>query len=172
MTAADRPAMPTPVPVAPSEYAVEKRRVAATLLLSNGHVVRGSFFLGDCADGFELVGDLVNSAAAFFPFERMDAGIARIVLYNLAHVVLITLAEDEARRVPGYEVARPHAVSLLLSNAQRIVGIVHAYLPAGRDRVSDWASDEVTFRYVETAAATVLVNVQHVSEVTDEVTPT
>ena len=124
-----------------SQYRFEKCRVLATLLLSSGQVVRGHFFMGDSArgEGHELVVELLNGAIRFFPFERTDAGVARIVLYNLAHVVLVTLDENEARRVPGYEVARRHVVSLLLSNAQRIVGAVRAYLPAGHDRVSDWA---------------------------------
>jgi hypothetical protein len=89
------------------------------------------------------------------------------VLYNLGHVVLVTLAENEARRVSGYEVARRHVVSLLLSNTQRIVGAVRAHLPPGHDRVSDWARDAVSFRYLETDDATVIVNVKHVTEVTE-----
>jgi hypothetical protein len=154
---------------ASSEFRVTKCRAAATLLLSSGQEVAGCFFTGDSArhEERELVGDMLNTATAFFPFERLDAGVGRIVLYNLAHVVLVTLAEHEAQRVPGYEVARRHVVSLLLSNRQRIAGAVRAYLPDGRDRVSDWACDTVTFRYLETDAATLVVNVQYVTEVTE-----
>jgi hypothetical protein len=158
-----------PAPVATSEYRVEKCRAEATLVLSSGEVVRGHFFVGDSArgDGRERVGDLLNSATGFFPFEQMDGGVARIVLYNLTHVVLATLTENEARCVPGYEVAKRHVVSLLLSTTQRIVGAVRAHLPSGHDRVSDWARDSVTFRHLETDDATVIVNVQHVIAVTE-----
>jgi hypothetical protein len=69
--------------------------------------------------------------------------------------------------VPGYEVARRHVVSLLLSNTQRVTGAVRTYLPPGHDRVSDWAGDRVAFRYLEADQATVIVNVQHVTEVTE-----
>ena len=125
--------------------------------------------MGDSArgEGRELVVELLNCAIGFFPFEQIDAGVARIVLYNLAHVVLVTLAENEARQVSGYEVAKRHVVSLLLSNSQRIVGAVRVHLPSGHDRASDWARDPVTFRYLETHDATVIVNVQHVTEVTE-----
>jgi hypothetical protein len=158
-----------PKPMASFDYQIEKWRAAATIHLSNGQIVHGHFFIGDSARGAgrELVGDLLNGTTGFFPFERLDAGVARIVLYNLAHVVLVTLTENEARRVPGHEVARRHMVSLLLSNTQRIVGAVRAHLPARHDRVCDWARDEVMFRYLEAGEATVLVNVQHVTEVTE-----
>jgi hypothetical protein len=157
-----------PEPMAASEYRVEKRRAAATLVLSNGRVVHGHFFMGDSVrgEGGELVGDLLNGTTGFVPFERIEAGVACIVLYNLTQLVLVTLTENEARRVPGWEVARCHVVSLLLSNTQRITGTVRVHLPQGHDRVSDWARDAVTFRYLETGAATVIVNVQHVTEVT------
>jgi hypothetical protein len=158
-----------PEPMASSDYRVEKARTEAILVLSNGQVAHGHFFTGDRVrgDGRELVADLLNGTKGFFPFERTDGGAARIVLYNLAHVVLVTLTENEARRVPGYEVAKRHLVSLLLSNSQRIVGAVRAHLPSGRDRVSDWARDRIIFRYLEADEATVIVNVQHVTEVTE-----
>jgi hypothetical protein len=163
----DRPHMHTPI--ASSEYWIEKYPAEATLLLSSGQVARGHFFVGDSlwGEGHELVGELLNSATGFVPFEEMDAGVARIVLYNLAHLVLVTLTENDARRVSGYEVARHHVVSLRLSNTQRLVGAVRAYLPGGLDRVSDWARAGVNFRYVETDDATVIINVQHVTDVTE-----
>jgi hypothetical protein len=163
----ERRAMPKPI--ASSEYRIEKSHAQATLLLSTGEVVRGHFFLGvgPGGEGLELVGQLLNSATSFALFEQMDSGVARTVLYNLTHVVLVTLAGNEARREPGYEVARRHVVSLLLSTSQRIVGVVHASLPSGHDRVSDWARDGAIFRYVETDDATVIVNVQHVIAITE-----
>ena len=44
---------------------------------------------------------------------------------------------------------------------------MRAHLPPGHDRVSDWARDAVSFRYLETDDATVIVNVKHVTEVTE-----
>ena len=158
-----------PEPMASSEYRITPRHAEATLVLSSGQVVRGQFRMGDSAPdhGRELVAGLLNSTIGFVPFERMDNGVARLVLYNLAHIIMVTLADNETRRVPGYEDARRHVVSLLLSNTQRIVGAVRAHLPAGHDRVSDWARDSVTFRYLETDEATVIVNVQHVTDITE-----
>ena len=37
----------------------------------------------------------------------------------------------------------------------------------GRDRLSDWARQPETFRYVETDEATLLVNVAHIIEVSE-----
>ena len=154
-----------------SEFRVEKRRVEATITLSNGETARGCFFVagsGPLSEEPERVGQLLNLDDPLFPFERADEGRPVTVLYNRAHVVLVSLSDPEARRVPGYEVATPRRVSLLLSSGSRIAGTVRVYRPEGRDRVSDWARDPSMFRYVETDAATLLVNVNHIVEVREE----
>jgi hypothetical protein len=153
---------------APSEFRVEKRRVAASVILANGDTVRGSFFVA-CGspyhEGPERVGELLNADSGLFPLERSDVGRPRTVLYNRSAVVAVSLADPEARRVPGYDLATRRAVSLLLSTNLRITGAVCIYRPEGRDRLSDWARDKSTFRYVETEEATLLVNVHHIVEV-------
>ena len=98
---------------------------------------------------------------------RTGAGGVRTVLYNRAHVVTVTLTDDEATRDPGYGVAPRRAVSALLSTGQRVVGTVRVYRPEGRDRVSDWTQQPETFRYVESGEVTILVNVAHVVEVAE-----
>ena len=42
----------------------------------------------------------------------------RTVLYNRAHVVMVALADNEARRDPGYDVATGSRCRVLLSNGQ------------------------------------------------------
>jgi len=146
-------------------FRVEKRRLAATLTLSNGEIVRGFFFLGSSAtrQGQERVDELLNIQPGFFPFERHEDASSHVVLYNRNHVVLVELSEHQARTVPGYEVAAKHRVLVILSNNQRIGGSVPVHLPKGHDRLSDWARDPIAFRYVETDAVTLLVNVQHIT---------
>jgi len=153
--------------VASSEFLVEKSREPAVLTLSNGESLAGSFFVaGGSArhEGPERIGDLLNSETGFFPFEILEAGIAQTVLVHRDHVVTIALSENEASREPGYALATSRTVSLLLSVGQRLDGVVHVYRPKGRDRLSDWAHHGERFRYLETAGATIVVNVDHVLE--------
>lgn len=148
----------------PSEFRVEKTRADAVVTLSNGESTPGCFFVaGGSArhTGPERVGDLLNSERGFFPFEIRG----HTVLLHRDHVVMVALRDDEARLDPGYAVATRRVASLLLSGGRRLVGAVRVYRPQGRDRLSDWAHDGERFRYIETADATMLVNVDHVLEV-------
>jgi hypothetical protein len=153
-----------------SEFSVHKRRVEVTLTMADGHSADGHLFLGDtttAGDGPERVDDLLNGSTGFFPFERIDGGPRRIVLYNSSHVAVVTLAGHEAHEVPGYDVATIRRVALLLSTGEQVSGTIQLYLPHGRDRVSDWTRDPALFRYLETADATLLVNIRHVVEITE-----
>jgi hypothetical protein len=151
--------------LSPSEFRVEKQRADAVLTLSSGQSTRGCFFTaGGSARhaGPERISDLLNSETGFFPFEVHDADGNRTVLFNRSHVVMVLVADNEARRDPGYSVAKRHAVSLLLSSGQRVVGAIRVYRPEGRDRLSDWARHPEAFQYVETAGATFIVNMAHI----------
>jgi hypothetical protein len=145
-----------------SEFRVEKQRADASITLSNGSSMSGHFFLAQASPtltGRERVGELLNSESGFFPFQD-DSG--RTVLYNRDHVVLVRLAEDEARLDPGYAVATARTVLISLSNGQQLRGSVRVYRPEGRDRLSDWARHGPRFRYLETSEATVILNADHI----------
>jgi hypothetical protein len=149
-----------------SEFRVEKKRADAELVLTTGAVVKGCFFLWGSShahSGAERVGDLLNEQAGFFPFE-LERG--ETALYNRAQIVLVRLPSEavEAQLEPGYEVATRRIVSMLLTTGERVAGTVSVYRPAGRDRLSDYARSEETFRYVETAEHTLIVNVAHLVE--------
>jgi hypothetical protein len=151
-----------------SAFRVEKRRAEGILTLSNGKSTAGYFFVaGGSArhTGPERVGDLLNAELGFFPFEIYGPDGHDTVLFHRDHVVMVALAENEARRDAGYGVATERIASLLLSSGQRIVGAIRVYWPEGRTRLSDWAQHGERFRYIETAETTVLVNVDHVLEI-------
>lgn len=153
-----------------SPFRMDKRRIEATLTLTSGQTVRGSFFLADTTvvgDGPERVDDLLNHTTGFFPFERLDGDRRLVVLFSIAHVAVVTLYGHEAREVPGYEVARVRRVALHLVNDERVTGLVRVYLPDGRNRVSDWSHEPAVFRYLETDHGTLLVNIHHVVEITE-----
>ena len=153
-----------------SEYRFEKRRVNATVTLSSGQSAIGCVFTAGQSTrhgGPELVSDLLNAGTGFFPFEIHEDAGPRTVLYNRAHVVLVALADNEAERDPGYAVATRRVVSLLLSTGQRLAGAVRVYQPAGRDRLSDWARQPETFRYLETGDQTLLVNAEHIVDISE-----
>jgi hypothetical protein len=151
-----------------SQYRVEKERIDAIITLANGDSSPGYFFVARASarhSGPEPVGELLNGEPGFFPFGIDDADGPRTVLYNRRQVVMVAIAGDEARREPAYEVAPQRLVSVLLSNGQRLSGVVRVYRPEGRNRLSDWARHADTFQYVETGEMTFLVNLAHVIEV-------
>jgi hypothetical protein len=153
-----------------SGFRIEKARNHASLTLANGQTVFGCFFVAGASlrsTGQERVIDVLNDEAGFFPFEVHDDGPVRTVLYNRSHIIMVILANPEARRDPGYEVATERRVSLELSNGRSLDGSVRVYRPEGRDRLSDWARHPDRFRYVEAGDATVIVNVAHIIDVSE-----
>jgi hypothetical protein len=152
-----------------SEFRIEKRRSAASLTLSTGVTVRGSFFLSGSQANHarpERIADLLNAEAGFFPFELSGDSAPCTTLYNRAQVVVVTLLEEtiEAQLDPGYDVATARDVRIVLSSGHTVIGQVRVYRPVGRDRLSDYARSGDMFRYVETTGATVIVNTTHIVE--------
>jgi len=154
-----------------SEFRVEKMRTTATVVLSNGTSVRGAFFVaGGSAthDGPERVKDVLNGEPGFIPFEPLG-DYAQTVIYNRDHILYVALAPNsEARLDPGYDVATRRRVKMLLSDGTRLIGFVNVYRPRGRDRLSDFARSYEHFQYLEADAATYLINVRHLVELTEE----
>lgn len=149
-----------------ARYRIEKRRADAELTLTTGVRVKGCFFLWTSSQsgaGPERVGDLLNEQAGFFPFELEDG---RTALYNRAHIVAVRLPAHarEVELEAGYPVARRRAVSMLLSNGDRVNGVVAVQRPAGHDRLSDYTRMAEAFRYVETSGETLIVNSAHLVE--------
>jgi sRNA-binding regulator protein Hfq len=156
-----------------SEFRVEKSRAGATLMLSNGMCMQGHFFVAGNSRthaGPEGVKDVLNAEDGFFPFEVEDCGNSDTVLLNRDHVVFLELADiAEARRDPGYDVATERIVTVLFSNGVRLQGAVRVFRPQGRDRLSDFARAQETFRYLESDDATYVFNVRHVIELVEEI---
>ncbi len=146
-----------------SQFRVEKRRAEAEITLANGGPVRGAFFLaGSSAKhvGPERIGDLLNAEIGFFPFETG----AVTLLVNRAHVLAVRLLDrtDEPQHDPGYALATARQVAMVLTNGTTLGGTVRVYRPAGRDRLSDYAQSAESFRYLEGADATYIVNSAHI----------
>jgi hypothetical protein len=153
-----------------SEFRFEKHRAAAIVTLVGGESIHGSFFTAAADtrhDGGERIGDLLNADSGFFPFEIDTPPDPHTVLLNRAHVITVAPFDDEAKQDSGYAFAAPRTVSILLSNGHRVQGTVRIYRPYGRDRLSDWTRQPETFRYVETAGGTVIVNAAHIVAVTE-----
>lgn len=151
-----------------SEYKVEKEPIHAIITLANGESSPGCFFVSPASahyNGPERIGELLNADSGLFPFGLEDTAGPRTVLYNRRHIVMVAIADDEARRDADYNVATARMVSLLMSSGQRLTGVVRVYRPKGHTRLSDWARQSDTFRYVETGEMTLLVNIAHVVEV-------
>src|SRR4051812_11903876 len=100
-----------------SQYRVEKERIDAILTLANGATASGYFFVARASarrTGPEPVGELLNAEPGFFPFGVEDAAGTRTVLYNRRQVVMVAIADNEARRDSGYDVAPQRGVSVLM----------------------------------------------------------
>jgi hypothetical protein len=155
-----------------SRYRVEKSRTEALVTLANGETIRGFFFVsatGPRTSGPERVLDLLNAEAGFFPFERHDERGARTVMYNRAQVVLVALADDEASRDAGYDLATSWRVTIGMTSGRRVDGTIRVYRPEGRNRLSDWARQPAPFQYLETDDVTLIVNVAHVIDISETI---
>lgn len=152
-----------------SEYRINKDRVGATLTLSDGRTVRGSFFVAGSSRLHtpERVKDVLNGGPAFFPFEVHSPSGLHTGLFNRDQVLLVALTNDEAHADAAYEVAKRAAISILLANGTRLSGTVSLYCPQGRDRLSDYTRADETFRYLETGSALLLVNFRYVLELSE-----
>lgn len=147
-----------------SEFRVEKRREAAEITLITGATVAGHFFLSGSSQlhaGPERVGELLNLEAGFFPFGTAGGDT---VLLNRTSVLKVALPEHviEAQLDDGYDVATRRRVELVLSSGEKITGQVAVYRPPGHDRLSDYAQVADSFRYVEQADRTLLINSLHI----------
>jgi hypothetical protein len=158
-----------------SELRFEKRRADVIVSLSSGDVVQGCIFTAGGVTGHEgpeRVGDLLNAdPRGFLPFEVRDGTGTRTVLINCAHVVTVSIADHEAALDAGYDVATRRFVSMTLSSSQRVTGTIRVYRPEGHERLSDWTHQPEVFRYLETADRTLLVNTNHIVEVSEVLEP-
>ena len=154
-----------------SELRFEKRRAEVIVSLANGEVVQGCIFTAGGVTGHEgpeRVGDLLNSdPRGFLPLEVQDGRVTRTILINRAHVVTVAIADREAALDAGYHVATRRFVSMKLSGAQHVTGSIRVYRPEGHARLSDWTRQPEVFRYLETADRTLLVNMNHIIEVSE-----
>lgn len=151
-----------------SEFRVEKRREAAELTLVTGSTVSGSFFLAGSSHlhtGPERVSDVMNLESGFFPFETAGG----TMLVNRTHVLKVALPPQmiEAQLDAGYDVAPRRRVHMLLTTGDTVVGNVVIICPPGRDRLSDYARSEQTFRYLELEDRTLLINSAHIVALTE-----
>jgi len=146
-----------------SAFRFEKRRIEAGISLVGGDTTHGSFFVAG-----ERVVDLLNQETGFFPFAIQTGDTTQTVLYHRTHVITVSLPESEAPRDAAYAVAKRRDIWIVLSDGRRVRGVVRVYRPEGRDRLSDWARQPETFRYVDTDEGPLLVNISHIVAVTEE----
>ena len=147
----------------PSAFRVEKYRADAVVTLTNGAAVIGHFFLAKASP--TLDGSRARRRAAQLGIRLLPVRGPRTV--RRCSITGITSSASRSQttrrsRDPGYGVATARTVSVLLSNGQHIQGTVRVYRPEGRDRLSDWARHGPRFRYIETAHATFIINVDHI----------
>jgi hypothetical protein len=152
-----------------SQFRVQKQQVAASLVLSTGAMRHGCFFVVNSLThgGQERVGDLLNGASGFFPFQHDDGTTGQ---YNRNHLVMVLLpagmAEEEFE--PGFSVLLRREVSLMLSTGTTIDGTVLVSGLAGHERLSDYARSSKQYWYILTLRGTVIVNSDHIVELVEK----
>src|SRR4029453_7143781 len=152
-----------------SQFKVLKQQVAASLILSTGAMRHGCFFVVTSLThgGHERVGDLLNRASGFFPFQHDDGTTGQ---YNRNHLVMAMLpagmAEEEYE--PSFAGVQRRDVSLLLSTGTSIDGTVLVSGLAGHERLSDFARATKQFWYILTSRGTVVVNSEHIVELIEK----
>jgi hypothetical protein len=153
-----------------SEFRFEKHQVAASLILSTGAMRHGCFFVVTSVThgGPERVGDLLNGALGFFPFQHDDGSTAQ---YNRLQLVMVRLpvgvAEEELE--PGYSIAIRREVSMTLSTGTVVSGTVLVNGAAGHERLSDYVRESKQFWYVLTSGGTLIVNSSHIVALVEKV---
>lgn len=156
---------------ATSEFRFEKHQVPGTLVLSTGAMRHGCFFVVTSVThgGPERVGDLLNSALGFFPFQHDDGSTAQ---YNRAQLVMVRLpvGAGEEELEPGYSIAVRRDVSLTLSTGTVVSGAVLVNATAGHERLSDYVRESKKFWYVLTSGGTLIVNSSHIVALVEKVT--
>lgn len=154
-----------------SEFRFEKHQVPATLILSTGAMRHGCFFVVTSVThgGPERVGDLLNSAVGFFPFQHDDGSTAQ---YNRDQLVMVRLpvgmAEEELE--PGFAIATRRDVSVTLSTGTVVGGTVLVNATAGHERLSDYVRESKHFWYVLTSGGTLIINSSHIVALVEKVT--
>jgi len=86
-----------------SQFKVQKHQVAASLVLSTGAMRHGCFFVFTSMShgGPERVGDLLNGASGFFPFQHGDGVTGQ---YHRNHLVMVTLPAGNSDAFGGLDV--------------------------------------------------------------------
>ena len=122
-----------------SEFRFEKHQVAASLVLSTGAMRHGCFFVVTSVThgGPERVGDLLNSALGFFPFQHDDGSTAQ---YNRSQLVMVRLPVGVAEEAlePGYSIAIRRDVSVTLSTGTVVEWHCPGNAAVGHERLSDY----------------------------------
>ena len=153
-----------------SDFRFEKHQVTASLVLSTGAIRHGCFFVVTSVThgGPERVGDLLNGALGFFPFQHDDGSTAQ---YNRAQLVMVRLpvgtAEEELE--PGFSVAIRRDVSVTLSTGTVVSGTVLVNGVVGHERLSDYVRESKQFWYVLTSGGTLIINSSHIVALVEKV---
>jgi hypothetical protein len=152
------------------EFRFEKHQVPASQVLSTGAMRHGCFFVVRSLThgGAERVGDLLNSALGFFPFQHDDGTAAQ---YNRAQLVMVRLpvGAGEEEREPGFSVAIRRDVAVTLSTGTIVDGAVLVNGDAGHERLSDYVRASKQFWYVLTGGGTLIVNSSHIVAIVEKV---
>lgn len=156
----------------PDQFQVQTRSVSVEVVLKNSTALKGRVFLHEIAarhGGAERVGDVVNSAARFFPLAVSQSG-EQTLLINKDQVLYLKVPQEPLRVDVRQQGASSWAVQVNLEMLQGapILGVVYFAQPPGRDRTLDGLNASERFLCVVQDLVFLYVNLSHVVSVREK----
>lgn len=145
-------------------FQVPKKKVFLTITMVGDKKIKGNIFLSPQSAlryGEELVIDLLNDKAPFFPFEVEETSAIRII--NKKNIISVISSED----TPAEEgLGKRQKITAALIDGRKLTGELIIDQPDYKSRVLDFFnSEERQFFRLLTETETHYLNVAHVSEV-------
>lgn len=143
---------------------VPKRKVFLTVNLVGGGRISGKIFLSSQSAfhyGEELVIDLLNDQAPFFPFEIEET--SSIWIINKKNIISIYTFEELK---PEEELGRKEKITIVLVDGQKLTGELIIDQPEYKSRVLDFfnAEEKEFFRLLNNSES-YYININHISQV-------
>jgi hypothetical protein len=154
-------------------YAVPKKGIRASIILSGQQVRAVELFLGDRArnhEGSERASDLLSSDAEFIPVRQIDS--SKVFLLRRDSIMVVTIAaEDEPDigqselRLLDSETCTRIQIEVVLTDGSTIQGTISYMMPEARRRVQDFLNLPERIIRVRDDERIHIVSKRHIAEV-------
>ncbi|CAA9359234.1 MAG: hypothetical protein AVDCRST_MAG40-3371 [uncultured Gemmatimonadaceae bacterium] len=127
------------MPVANSDFRIEKERLPVTVTTESGERLNGEMFVQSYARrrlGKEEAGDVLNDNDPYFPLALSDDQTVLVAKQRVRDVAVASVAGVEA--APANPAARPVTVEVVVAGGDAFLGEVRLEVPFERPRLLDF----------------------------------